>query len=286
MIKKCRHQRERVAQPGAEDMAVLTLASKRYLGRTAVSLASGSAKKGFLPLGLPGTGSRRHSRRGPAGQPSRRGCTPRHAWRERRCDHLTQGDLGVEVESLKDDLAETMRSLEAEEALAAQLVESRGNQVSKCKEGERSSRVKVLAILKTIKFLSGDDALVLWKVNLPSPSSMQVHQGTAAGGRRARCELGRSLRTLSNSASNLKLTSLEFSGKSVDFSIIDEIVTLAEGEQGENDEKVYCMKSFDQTEDEDQEVIPSMPQERIQECIVEGIPDVHVPRVTGNRSKL
>ena len=187
------------------------------------------------------------------------------------------------MESLKDDLAETMRSLEAEEALAAQLVESRGNQVSKCKEGERSSRVKVLAILKTIKFLSGDDALVLWKVNLPSPSSMQVHQGTAAGGRRARCELGRSLRTLSNSASNLKLTSLEFSGKSVDFSIIDEIVTLAEGEQGENDEKVYCMKSFDQTEDEDQEVIPSMPQERIQECIVEGIPDVHVPRVTGKQ---
>ena len=48
-----RHRRGRVAQPGAEDMAVLTLASKRYLGRTAVSLASGLAKRGFCRLDFP-----------------------------------------------------------------------------------------------------------------------------------------------------------------------------------------------------------------------------------------
>ena len=110
---------------------------------------------------------------------------------EHGSDHPTQGDLGVDVESLECDLADTKRLLAAEEALAAKLVESCGNQPSKWEEGEKSSRLKLLTI-----------------------------------------------------------------------SMIDEIGTLPKGEQGENDEKkAYCIKSFDQTEDEDQEVNPSMPQE-------------------------
>ena len=38
---------------------------------------------------------------------------------ERRCDHPTQSDLDVEVESMMGDLAETKKSLAADETLAA-----------------------------------------------------------------------------------------------------------------------------------------------------------------------
>ena len=65
------------------------------------------------------------------------------------------------------------------------------------------------------------------------------------------------------------------------------MVTLAEGEQGENDEKkAYCIKSFDQTEDDDQEVIPSMPLERIQECIVEETVDIPIPQMMEKSTKV
>ena len=118
---------------------------------------------------------------------------------ERRCDHPTQGDLGVEVESLERDLTDTKRSLAAEEALATKLVENCGDQPSKWEEGERNRRVKLLTI-----------------------------------------------------------------------PMIDEMVTLPEREQGENDEKkAYCIKSFDQTEDE----------ERVQNDTVEHIVDVPVTRL-------
>ena len=118
---------------------------------------------------------------------------------ERRCDHPTQGDLGVEVESLECDLADTKRSLAAEEALAAKLVESCGNQPSKWEEGEKNRRVKLLTT-----------------------------------------------------------------------SMIDEMETY--------EMKAYCIKSFDQTEDEDQEVNSSIPQEHVQNDTVEHIIDVPVTR--------
>ena len=113
---------------------------------------------------------------------------------------------------------------------------------------------------------------------------MQVHRSTVAVVRRAADEFRRSSRTPSNSAIDLESISLTFSGKNVEIlktiSMIDEMVTLPKGEQGENDEKMtYCIKSFDQAEDDDQEVIPSMPQERIQDRIVEEIPDVSIPQV-------
>ena len=129
---------------------------------------------------------------------------------ERRCDHPTQGDLGVEVESLEDDLAETKRLLAADEALVAKLVENCGNQSSKWEDSEKSSRVELLTIQETIKLFSDDDALEHFKM-------------------------------YSNSASNLKMISLALSGKSVDLlkaiSMIDETVTLPKGEQGKDDEE-------------------------------------------------
>ena len=145
-------------------------------------------------------------------------------------------DLAIEAESPKNDLAETMRFLEAAEALVAKLVESCGNQSSKWEECEKSSRVELLTIEETIKLLSEDDAIVLLKTNLRSPSLVQVYQSIAAVGRRMMDELRRSSGTPSHSASNLKLISFALSGKSVHLSkaisMIDETVTLPKGGAG------------------------------------------------------
>ena len=100
--------------------------------------------------------------------------------------------------------------------------------------GGKSSRVELLTIQETIKLLTDDDAIVLFKANLPSASLVEAHQSTAAVGRRMMDELRRSSRTPSNSGTNVKVISLAFSGKKVDLLnaiwMIDEMVTLTKGE--------------------------------------------------------
>ena len=164
-------------------------------------------------------------------------------------------DLCDEVECLKGDLAETKTSLTADETLAAMLAENWDNQSSENDQRWNSRVEEILAIHETINLLNDDDALEHFKATLLSPSWVQVHQSTAAVGRRAMYELRGSSRTRSNFVSNLKLISLVLSGKSADFSkvisMIDEVVTLLKAEQGEDDgKKGHCAESFGQTEDE------------------------------------
>ena len=164
-------------------------------------------------------------------------------------------DFGVEVESMKGDLSETARTLAADEALAAKLAESCGSQSMEWDERKKTRVEELLAIHGTINLLSDDDALELFMATLPNPPLAQTHHGTTAVARRVMDEPRRSPKTTRNPASNLKSISLALSGKSVDFSKViattDEMVTLLKEEQCEDDsKKTYCIKSFDETEDE------------------------------------
>jgi len=166
-----------------------------------------------------------------------------------------QGDLGVEVEGLKGDLAETKNSLAADQALAAKLGLSCGSQSSEWEERQKSRAEELVAIHDTIKLLNNDDALELFKATLPNPSLMQLQQSTTVLAKRALDELRRSPMAPRSSASNLNLIALALSGRSVDFSkvisMIEEMVGLLKAEQVEDDDKkAYCVQSFDKTEDE------------------------------------
>ena len=166
-----------------------------------------------------------------------------------------QGNLAVEVESLKNDVADTQRSLAADQELAAKLAESCSSQSSEWEERQKSRAEELLAIHDTIKLLNDDDALELFKATLPSPSLMQVQRSTAVLAKKALDVLRRSPTAPQNSASNLKLIALALSGKSVDFtkviSMIEEMVVLLKAEQGDDDsKKAYCLENFDKTEDE------------------------------------
>ena len=90
-----------------------------------------------------------------------------------------QGDLAVEVESLKNDVAETKRSLAADQELAAKLAESCSSQSSEGEERQKSRAEELLAIHDTMKLLNDDDALELFTATLPSPSLVQARSSTA-----------------------------------------------------------------------------------------------------------
>jgi len=90
-----------------------------------------------------------------------------------------QGDLAVEVESLKNDVADTKRSLAADQELTANLSESCCSQSSEGDERQKSRAEELLAIHDTIKLLNDDDALELCKATLPSPSLIQARRSTA-----------------------------------------------------------------------------------------------------------
>ena len=82
-----------------------------------------------------------------------------------------QGDLAVEVESLKNDVAETKRSLAADQELAAKLAESCSSQSSEGEERQKSRAEELLAIHNTMNLLNDDDAPELFTGNSAEPIS-------------------------------------------------------------------------------------------------------------------
>ena len=83
-----------------------------------------------------------------------------------------QGDLSVEVEKMKDDLAETQKSSVADQLLAAKLAESCTSQLSEWDERQKNSASELVSIHVTTRVLSDDDALDFVKATVPSPSLM------------------------------------------------------------------------------------------------------------------
>ena len=81
-----------------------------------------------------------------------------------------QGNLAVEVESLKNDVADTQRSLAADQELAAKLAGSCGNQSSEWEERQKSR--------------TEDDALELFKATAEpiSDAGAQEHRGVGKEG--------------------------------------------------------------------------------------------------------
>ena len=79
-----------------------------------------------------------------------------------------QRNLAVEVESLKTDVAETKKSLAADQELSTKPAESCSSQSSECEERQKSRVEEHLAIYDSIKLLNDDDALELLKSTLPA----------------------------------------------------------------------------------------------------------------------
>lgn len=159
------------------------------------------------------------------------------------------GELGVEISTIQEDLADTQEGLAEDQKFLADL---KKNCATKEKEWDIRSKTRseeLLALADTIKILNDDDALELFKKTLPGGAQLLQ---TEVSSQEMRKQALAVLKTSKNF--HIDLISLALKGKKVSFdkvlSMIDKMVTLLGNEQASDDEKKsVCEKSLDENED-------------------------------------
>jgi len=159
------------------------------------------------------------------------------------------GKMGVNQVNMADDLEATKESLVEDKKFLADLDKNCATKEAEWEERQKTRAEELLALADTIKVLNDDDSLDLFKKTLPSASFMQVQVSSQSVIQAAR----KALRP--HRDHRLDLISMALHGRKVSFAkvtgMIDEMVALLQKEQGEDEsKKVYCLKEFDDTEDE------------------------------------
>jgi len=171
-----------------------------------------------------------------------------------------QGEVGIELVNLKEDLDDTSESLAEDKKMKADLEKNCDTKTKEFEAAQKVMQEELLALADTIKMLNDDDALELFKKTLPSASFLQV-QVTAK-------ELQKqALQALSGARSkngrqgdtNLAFISLMLHGKKVNFDkvikmIDDMVVLLGEEQVADDKKKAYCLDEFDKTDDKKKEL--------------------------------
>jgi len=167
------------------------------------------------------------------------------------------GNLGVEIEGMKNDLDDTQQQLLEDKDFLA-------NMDTNCSEKEKEWEVicamrsqELIAIADTIKILNDDDALELFKKTLPAAdaSLVQVVSQSAHVVHKALTmvqQVRKDARKDDHAA--LDLIALALTGKKVNFDkvigLVDGLVATLQNEQKDDDHKrEYCLKQFDFTDD-------------------------------------
>ena len=147
---------------------------------------------------------------------------------------------------MKVDLAETEKTFQTDQDLAAKLSSSCSTQGSEWEERQKVRTEELVAIHETIKLLNDGNSLELFKETLAGTSLLQLQNN-----RKAIALVNGSPR----GSSHLNLISMVLSGKIMDFTnviaMIDEMVALFQEVQVDDDsKKIYCVDNVGKTEDE------------------------------------
>merc|ERR1719439_17020 len=180
------------------------------------------------------------------------------------------GELGVEIVNIKEDVEDTVESLEEDKKFLADLAK---NCAAKEKDWEYRSKMRaeeILALAETIKILNDDDALELFKKTLPSPSFLQTRVSMS----QVRGEALRALGNHSRKDPRLDFIALALRGRKVSFAkvigMIDEMIVLLAKEQATDDEKKeYCEAELDIAEDKLKELEHTTDDEKKEYCEAE-----------------
>ena len=167
------------------------------------------------------------------------------------------GNLGVEIEGMKNDLDDTQQQLLEDQDFLANMDK---NCATKEKEWEgicAARSQELIAISETIKILNDDDALELFKKTLPAADASLVQVvGPNVHLARKALSMVQQVRTDARKDNHaaLDLIALALTGKKVNFDkvlgLIDGLVTTLQNEQLDDDHKrEYCLKQFDFTDD-------------------------------------
>merc|ERR1719362_805403 len=166
-----------------------------------------------------------------------------------------QGELGVKIVQMKNELTDTEEALIADQKFLKELEEGCGKKEAEWAERQKTRAEELLALADTIKLLNDDDALELFKKTLPgSASFMQIEDSASALKTRALSVLEKAKQGRKDDRQRLDVVMLAIRGKKVDFgkviTMVDNMVDLLKEEQLDDDhKKEYCEGQFDLADD-------------------------------------
>mmetsp|Transcript_21624 Transcript_21624/g.37071 ORF Transcript_21624/g.37071 Transcript_21624/m.37071 type:complete len:691 (-) Transcript_21624:40-2112(-) len=161
------------------------------------------------------------------------------------------GELGVAIAQQENDLENTKESLAEDQAFLANLDENCAAKTSEWEEFKKMSNAELVALTETIKMLSDDDALELFKKTLPAASSfMQVQTSTKNVRQRAL----QTLSSLKSSDPGVDFVQMALHGGQMGFEkiikMIDGLMAELKTDQTDDDaKKAYCEDQFDISDD-------------------------------------
>lgn len=170
------------------------------------------------------------------------------------------GNLGVEIEGMKNDLSDTEQQLLEDKEFLANMDTTCEEKRKLYEEAVKMRAEELVALADTIKILNDDDALELFKKTLPGSSLLQLH-GQAVHVARKALEIirkGRGEGSKSDHAA-YDLIAVALTGRKVNFdkviALVDKLVSTLRNEQlDDNHKKEYCEGQFDFTEDKKKEL--------------------------------
>jgi hypothetical protein len=163
------------------------------------------------------------------------------------------GQVGVEIENLKAELADVSDSYAEDKDFLSNLDKNCETKKKEWDVVQKTRADEMVALADTIKILNDDDALELFKKTLPSPSLLQLKV-------QSQQMRGQALRILKAVAQvraadpRLDFLMLAVRGKKVSFEkvlgMIKEMQAILKKEQGDDDaKKSYCEAELDESED-------------------------------------
>jgi len=162
------------------------------------------------------------------------------------------GDLGVEIQEMKNDLGDTTDGLADDAKFLEDLDKNCAIKQKLFDENVKYRTGELAALADTIKMLNDDDALELLKKTLPgaSASFMQVKVSSEAMRTRALSMI----KSVNDRRPALDFIALALHGKKIGFGqvikMIDDLVAELKKEQQDDDnKKVYCDEQFDLADD-------------------------------------
>merc|ERR1719223_1170050 len=164
------------------------------------------------------------------------------------------GNLGVEIQQMKNDLGDTAEGLEEDKKFIADLDKNCEAKTKLFKENVNYRTQELAALADTIKILNDDDALELFKKTLPGASSFVQIQVSERTTQTRALEIIDGLRQHSQRRVHLDFISMALRGKKIGFEkvvkMIDDLMKeLKQDQVNDNGKKEYCEAQFDQADD-------------------------------------
>jgi len=162
------------------------------------------------------------------------------------------GDLGVEIQEMKNDLGDTADGLADDAKFLEDLDKNCAIKQKLFDENVKYRTEELAALADTIKMLNDDDALELFKKTLPGASASFMQVTVSSQAMRARALS--MIKEVNERRPALDFIALALHGKKIGFGqvikmIDDLVVQLKKEQQDDENKKEYCEEQFDLSDD-------------------------------------